>query len=113
VTGTGKSSVFRHAIPCARLPYVLAESVPRLRVRIKATENGGRIRTIFGRRILSERGSLLRLPISEASGYRLTDSWGAGRLQSPNSRPISGCLRSRKGRSQAFFVARHLPVAAH
>jgi hypothetical protein len=36
VTGTGKSSVFRHTIPRAGFPYVLAESGVRWRARAKS-----------------------------------------------------------------------------
>jgi hypothetical protein len=56
VTGTGKSSVFRHAVPCIRLPYVLAESGLGPRERIKRPEIGDRNR-MFSERV-STRDSL-------------------------------------------------------
>jgi hypothetical protein len=48
VTGTGKSSVFRHAVPRAGFSYVLAESGLGLPDGIQRREIGGRILTFFG-----------------------------------------------------------------
>jgi|SRR5580704_2658205 hypothetical protein len=46
----GKSHVFRHALQCTRLPYVLAESGLRRGERVRRRESDGRNRTFFGTR---------------------------------------------------------------
>jgi hypothetical protein len=47
-TGTGNSSVFRHAVPRPKNLYVLAECALKPRERIKRPEIRGRNRTIYG-----------------------------------------------------------------
>jgi hypothetical protein len=96
VPGSGNSSVFRHAMPCTRMPYVLAESCLRLQVRTKRTEIGGRIRTIF-ETVATKASGPYGPPASARCGSQFTLAPSpAGNI---TSRRWGPCLRSWSARA--------------